>query len=160
MAARKKGFAMIKRPEVMEAVEQVFAQNGFSFTDMVKLHIQHIKGELTREKALLVKDGKDRSHVEIVEERLEPNYNALRDLEALVIPKAPVKFEIDNVTKNRHVGGVLGGTQTPEMKTDEFPKLTARIEREDEDGILEREIVIGESPDEDGADEGYTTKEA
>ena len=94
------------------------------------------------------------------EEKLEPNYNALRDLEALVIPKAPVKFEIDNVTKGRHVGGVLGGTQTPEMKTDEFPKLTARIEREDEDGILEREIVIGESPDEDGADEGHTSEEA
>lgn len=133
VGAKRKGFAMIKRPDVMQAVEKAFEEHGFSFADLVKLHIAHIKGEITRKRAIVVKDGKDQTHIEMVEEQLEPNYTALRDLEGLIIPKPAVKFEIDNVTKNRHVGGVIGGTETPDVATDDYPKLTARVVREDED---------------------------
>lgn len=119
--ANKKGWETLKRPDVCQAVEQAFAQNGFSFTDIVKKHIEHINGGLTRTRIVETtdKEGKIISTTRTVEETL-PNYTALRDLERLIVPNQPQKFEFSNTTK-RHVGGAIAGSGAPEITTDDYP---------------------------------------
>lgn len=129
--ANKKGWQTLKRPDVCQAVEKVFEQNGFSFTDIVKQHIEHIRGGIIRSKVVETTDKDGNLTVQRTTEELLPNYAALRDLERLIIPNQPQKFEFANTTK-RHVGGAIAGEGAPEIATDEFPKLSARIERDDE----------------------------
>lgn len=117
--ANKKGWQTLKRPDVCQAVEQVFAQEGFSFADIVKQHIEHIKGGIETVEEKTVSGPEGTTHTTIRKKTL-PNYAALRDLERMIIPNQPQKFEFANTTK-RHIGGVLGGEGAPEVETDEYP---------------------------------------
>lgn len=137
VAARKKGWETLKRPDVCSAVEQVFSQNGYSFTDIVLQHIDHIRGGLTRTRIVETtdKDGKILSTQRTIEETL-PNYAALRDLERLIIPNQPQKFEFANTSKPLRIGGAQPGSEggVPEVQTDAYPRLTAKVIESEDDG--------------------------
>lgn len=117
--ANKKGWETLKRPDVCQAVEQVFSQNGYSFTDIVQQHIAHIKGGIETQE-VTVTDGPEGRTTKTVTKKLLPNYAALRDLERMIVPNQPQKFQFENTTK-RHVGGAIAGEGAPDIKTDEFP---------------------------------------
>lgn len=129
--AKKKGMELIQRPDICVAVEAAFSEEGFTFSDMVKLHIQHIKGGLVK-RTKSVKQTPEGVETTTTEEELLPSYQALKDLEHFVIHRPATRFVLEPGGSSPGGGNVLASFEGehPEMATDEFPRITARVERE------------------------------
>jgi hypothetical protein len=77
--AFRRGLERLDRPEVNIVAQQMFETAGLQIEEMGELWVQHIRG-LEYE-------------VDGVKVREKPSYQALKDATALVLPKAPTKFE-------------------------------------------------------------------
>lgn len=83
----------LKQPDVREAIGSAYQAAGFDVAEAVQLHIDHIRGNITVQKTVVVGKGEDAT-VEVVDVKLPPNYAALKDYEAMVLPKAPVRSDV------------------------------------------------------------------
>lgn len=80
---------------VMSAIGEYYeAVSGFSLEKAVKLHIDHIEGNITEQKVVVVGHGKDAT-TEVVEVKIPPNYAALRDLLKVAMPQPAKHLKID-----------------------------------------------------------------
>jgi hypothetical protein len=70
------------------------AVTGFSLADAAELHVAHIKGELTKQHVVTIGKGEE-ARTEVVDVKIPPSYQALRDLLTLTLPKQPKQVNID-----------------------------------------------------------------
>lgn len=111
--ATSKGLEMLSRPEVCAAVEAVFAEQGLTFAEAVKLHVEHIRGA-TEE--VVLKDGT------VVPRKLPPSLAALRDYEKLVLPAQTQRVQIDrNDTLTAVVMSEIASGSAPTMNPRVLP---------------------------------------
>ena len=74
--------AHLNKANVLEALRRFFeASTGFSVVDAAREHVKWIRGEQEH-------DGR----------RLPPNYGALKDYEAMTLPKLPKQVQVDQRT--------------------------------------------------------------
>lgn len=115
----EKAQSKLQITDVAQAIAAYYALVAdFSLEDAARLHVAHIKGEITKEQAIVVHDSKDVSHVELINVKLPPNYAALKDFFSTVLPKQPTKVFIDkrsqnlnyNVTEERYTPPMLDAT--------------------------------------------------
>lgn len=90
-AALKLARAKLKQPDIQNAIEAIYELHGFSMTDMVKLQIDHAKGEITKQ--VVTKDG------DVVDVKLPASYKALSDMMTAVgmVPAKTVNVRNENI---------------------------------------------------------------
>jgi hypothetical protein len=101
-AMLNRGLDALDSDEVQSFVHAQFQEAGLNFAQMIQTHVDHIKGNITRE--VLGKDG------EKVSLREAPNYQALKDAETLVLPPRVQKQEI------RSFNVSMGGGAAPTVR--------------------------------------------
>jgi hypothetical protein len=109
----KKAMAKLAQPDVCHAVQEIYALRGFTIEDAVDLHVKHIKGELTKE--VMTQEG-------VAEIKIPPSYQALKDFQAMIIPKQTTKVAVANFNMN---------DMMREVESEGFAPLEARIVGED-----------------------------
>jgi hypothetical protein len=86
-AVTARSLTQIRKPEICQAIEDIFAACGFTLEDAVRSHIGHIKGEHTKQ---VVVGG------EVVDLRMPPSFAALSSYQKLVLPAQGVKVQIEH----------------------------------------------------------------
>lgn len=90
-AVRARSLAQIRKPEICQAVDDCFAVHGFSVDDAIKMHIGHIKGEITKQ---VIVGG------EVVDLRLPASFLALSSYYKLTLPAQTAKVQIEHSNIN------------------------------------------------------------
>jgi hypothetical protein len=86
LVIKKKMEGFLSNPDIQQAIRNVYAEVNFEIDDAVQLHVDHMKGNVTREE--LNKEG------EVVEVKLAPNYAALKDWLKVATPQAPARMHV------------------------------------------------------------------
>jgi hypothetical protein len=103
----KKVRSKLRQPDVRRALGDAFAVVGFTPDEALALHVAHIRG-FPRQ----VQTGVDEDGNAILETVMEkPNYPALKDYQAMVLPKAVEerRVRVDSRQLNVHVDGGNAG---------------------------------------------------
>ena len=110
--AESKYQAVLRRPGVREAIQEVYEQFvNFSPIEAHQLHVSHMRGALTKQvvsKVLVYKDGKP-SHQETVvnDVLIPPSWAALKTYLDLTMPKPPIRVQ------GEHIHGFVNGPKPP-----------------------------------------------
>jgi hypothetical protein len=86
LVVTRKMETFLANPDVQQAIRSVYEEVGFSLEDAVKLHLRHIKGDISHEE--VTKDG------DVVEVKHAPNYPALKDWLAVATPREPKRVNV------------------------------------------------------------------
>lgn len=101
-AVRARSLTQIRKPEICQAIEDIFSACGFSLEDAVKAHIGHIQGTHTKQ----VLAGS-----EVVELRVPPSFVALSSYQKLVLPSQTTKVQIEHTSVNEMLKTIDADTQ-------------------------------------------------
>lgn len=107
-AIRSKALANLRRPDMCQIVDDVFALRGFSIEDAIDTHIGHIKG--THTKKMMV-DG------ELVEVEIPPNWPALAAYYKMVLPTQTQKVEVAHTNVDAMLRTIEGENAGHVMRT-------------------------------------------
>lgn len=126
--ALRQAKAKLENRNVREALRGLYELAGFDLVEGLEWHLKHIRGEITEEKTVVVRDTKDSAHVEVVEVKKPPNYSALRDLMKTITPQPALRVE----------GRVLHGhvalpNATPQIAARSISDITIEQEADDDE---------------------------
>ena len=86
-AVQARSLTQIRKPDICQAVDDCFGVHGFSVDDAIKMHIGHIKGEITKQ---VVVGG------EVVDLRLPASFLALQVYYKLTLPAQTARVQIEH----------------------------------------------------------------
>lgn len=85
-AVRSQALANLRRPDMCQIVEDVFALRGFSIEDAIDTHIGHVKGTHTKETVL--------PSGEVLQVKIPPSWPALAAYYKMILPSQAQKVEV------------------------------------------------------------------
>ncbi len=99
--AIRKANILLRKPDVLAGVRAIYLGGaGFSLIEATQLHVAHMRGTLTRTKAVTIHDAAGNESVVDVAEKIPPNYPALKDYFAMTTPAPAKRVESKNLNVN------------------------------------------------------------
>ena len=130
----------IRKPEICQAIEDIFSACGFTLEDSVKSHIGHIRGTHTKQ---VLAGG------EVVELRIPPSFAALASYQKLVLPAQTARVQIEHSS----IGEMLKTIDAEERESAVMRTVGEVIDVEPEADPDDVDPFEDEESDEEGEDD-------